>query len=154
MLYLTSSFAHASGTHLLFNMVALLGFGQTFVQRFGLRHFATIWVGSAVVGSLLQLGYWQKFERSGIKFGAVGASGAILGITSALSFVNPTMPVYLLFIPMTIRMCMVLSVALSLGAINQGWLPNLGHVEHLGGMAFGFIYWLVALRRGRVRSII
>jgi membrane associated rhomboid family serine protease len=149
---ITSSFAHANGPHLLFNMMGLWGFGTTMVQIFGVKHFALIWMGSALVGSVLQLGYWQKTERRGIKHEAVGASGALFGIMSALSVIFPRLPVALIIIPMSLRTCMALSVALSLGAINQGWLPSLGHVDHLGGMAFGFLYALVALRRGRVRS--
>lgn len=117
---------------------------------YGLPQFAIIWVGSAVVGGILQLGYWQKIERPGFENRAIGASGAIFGIVSALSFVHPEMPVSLMFIPMNLRWLMVISVALSFGSINQGWLPWLGHVDHLGGMAFGFVWWLVALRRGRM----
>jgi len=151
---LTSSFAHTSGGHLICNMMALAGFGMTFVRWFGVPHFAMLWVGSAVFGSILQLGYWQKIEQPGAKYAAVGASGALFGITSALSFVYPKMPISVLFfINMTLRTSMVITAALSVAAINQGWLPWLGHVDHLGGMAFGFVYWLVALRRGRIVRI-
>lgn len=149
---LTSAFAHVNGTHLLVNMMALWGFGKTTVQLFGLRHFAMIWWGSAALGSILQLEYWKKFERPGLKYESVGASGGVFGIMSALSFVYPQMRVWLVVIPMTLRMCMTISVALSVGAIKEGWLPQIGHVNHLGGMAFGFVYWIVALRRGRFRS--
>lgn len=149
---LTHTLAHTSLMHLGFNMFALWGFGRTIISWYGLPTFATIWIGSAVLGGLLQLGYWQKTELSSIEHSAVGASGAIFGLVSALSLIYPEMPVMLFFVPMSIRWCMVLSMTISLASIKEGWLPWLGHVDHLGGMTFGFVWWLIALRRGRMRS--
>jgi membrane associated rhomboid family serine protease len=173
-------------------MLALWGFGRTIILWFGFPHFAVIWAGSALAGSILQLGYWEKLEDPGRIHQAVGASGALFGLMSALAVVAPKMPMLLFFVPMTMRTAMIVSAALSLGAINQGWLPWLGHVDRrcwgispflscpvsqretsslifsfnvlrqatanlsqldLGGMAFGFVYGLVALRRGRLSRI-
>ena len=150
---LTSSFAHANFEHLLFNMLSLWGFGQAFIRTFGVGQFAVIWIGSSVVGSALQLGYWEKIKMPGVGYEAVGASGSIFGILSALSFVYPRMSVLLVFIPMPLRICMLGSAAFSLGAVSQGWLPWMGHIDHLGGMAFGFMYWLVVLRRVAFRGL-
>jgi membrane associated rhomboid family serine protease len=147
---LTHTLAHNNFMHLAFNMLALWGFGRTIVSWYGLQTFAIIWVGSAVVGGILQFGYWQKADLPSTEHGAVGASGAIFGIVSALSLVYPEMPVLMMFIPMNLRWCMIISVAFSMASIKEGWLPWLGHVDHLGGMTFGFVWWLIALRRGRI----
>jgi len=147
---LTSTLAHTNLTHLAFNMIALWGFGRTIVSWYGLPTFAIIWVGSAAVGGIVQMGYWMKYGHPGMEMKAVGCSGAVFGMLSALSFVAPEMRVLLLVIPMSLRMSMAISVVFSLAAIREGWLPWLGHVDHMGGMAFGAFWWLVALRRGRI----
>ena len=123
---LTSSFAHANGWHLFLNMWAVLGFGTTFIQLFGLPHFAAIWVGSAVLGAAAQLGYWQKYERTSIREEAVGASGAIFGVVSALAVVCPWIRISLLFVPLSVRAGMILSAGLSVAAINKNWFPEVG----------------------------
>lgn len=147
---LTHTLAHTDLTHLGFNMLALWGFGRMIVAWYGLPTFATIWVGSAVVGGIAQMGYWMKYPHPGIEMQAVGCSGAVFGMLSALSFVNPHMRILLLIVPMSLRTSMLLSVVFSLYCINTEQLQRYGHVDHLGGMAFGAFWWLVALRRGRI----
>lgn len=55
----------------------------------------------------------------------------------------------LFFVPMTMLQSMLITVGVSVACIRNDWLPFIGHVGHLGGLAFGGFWYLVALRRGR-----
>jgi len=144
--YLTSTFTHISGLHLILNMMSFWSFGPMFVAQFGTRMLAILWVGSGVVGAFAQERLWKQ-ANTHINQAAVGASGSILGICTALTCVMPRMRVEFFWIPMPMWSFMAGAAVFSITAINQGWLPFVGHADHLGGMAFGLVWGLAVLRR-------
>lgn len=70
----TSAFMHAGIVHLLFNLLALHSLGPTLESTFGSRHFAIVYMGSALVASAAELLVNQA---------ALGASGAVFGLIGA-----------------------------------------------------------------------
>ena len=121
---------------------------------YGLPHFAVLWVGSALLGGVAQLGFFEALGPPRDVQEACGASGAIFGMLAALACAAPRMPIALMFfLPMSLRTGMLLSAVGSVGAVTYGWVPWMGHMDHLGGMAFGLLWWLVALRRGSVSRL-
>lgn len=74
----TSMFLHGSVFHLLINMAALLSAGLIVERIYGHHLFALIYLASGIVGSALSLSFASQYSV------AVGASGAVFGVTGAL----------------------------------------------------------------------
>jgi membrane associated rhomboid family serine protease len=144
---LTSTFVHTSPVHLFVNMMTLWSFGRTFIYVYGLPTFALVYAGAGIAGGALQLYAWSKSEPQ-IFHRGMGASGSLLGVLAAWAIVMPREPIQMFFIPMKLGPAMGGFAVASVAFIYTGALPFIGHWDHLGGMAFGAFWWLVALRRG------
>ncbi|KAH8595297.1 hypothetical protein B0O99DRAFT_512532 [Bisporella sp. PMI_857] len=149
--YLTSTFTHFNTAHLLFNMMALWSFGRPIIAIWGGSQFAILWAGSGLVGGFAQSSLWNKQGLGDER--AIGASGSLFGLTTALACLAPQMRVVVLIFPMQLGLAMFSGAAFSVAAIRQNWLPWVGHADHLGGIAFGVIWYLVVLRRGRTGHV-
>lgn len=170
----THSLMHFHALHLACNMVALASFGPTSAAMFGLPSTAIIWIGSSFACSWATLAgqeYKSKQARSGLLpkpleiFGrplphgqpssphsvqAVGSSSAILGLFAAVACARPRAGVFVFPIPIPVPMG-ALAVGFGLAsavAWSQDLLPALGHTGHIGGMAFGALFYALVLRRG------
>ena len=145
----TSAFMHQSLLHLTMNMIGLWGFGRTIVLAFGTPSFLVLYFGSVVAGGLLQNYMWERRSQYGM--GGLGASGGVLGVFAVTACWMPRGTVGFLFVPMPMWMGAALMVGISVGGMQDPplWLPTFGHADHLGGLAFGACWWLVAMRRGR-----
>ncbi|KAL8869241.1 MAG: hypothetical protein Q9174_004416 [Haloplaca sp. 1 TL-2023] len=147
----TCTLMHSDLWHLAFNMFALGSFGPMAIASFGLRPTAILWVGSSLVSSAAILkGEDMKMkkgvtERSGRSY--VGASGSLFGIVTAIACTVPKHKIFVFPIPVPFPMGPAVSVigAMSLVAYVQDWAPALSHTGHLGGMAFGGLYYLLLL---------
>lgn len=148
---ITSAFMHGSIMHLLFNMVGLWSFGRLVVSIYGASSFLVLYFGSIITGGLTQDYAWELKRESAV--GAVGASGGVLGVFAAMACGMPRAPMSMLFVPMPMWVAAGLTVGISVGGLQDRWLPTFGHADHLGGMAFGAFWWLVAMRRGRILRI-
>lgn len=172
----THSAMHFHLLHLVCNMVGLVSFGPISIMRFGLPSTALMWVGSSLGSSWAVLKgseYKTKQAKSGVAakpieiFGqrlprgqpsvedsvqVIGASSSILGLLTAVACVTPQSSLYIFPLPMPVPMG---AAAAGFGlasaiAWSQDLLPMLGHTGHLGGMAFGALYYIAVLRR-RIR---
>ena len=94
----TSAFMHNNLMHLLFNMIGLWSFGRPIVSIFGAPSFLVLYFGSVVAGGLFQNYTWEKQRQWNV--GAMGASGGVLGVFAATTFMNPRATMALFFIPM------------------------------------------------------
>ena len=112
---------------------------------FGPLHFTALYVGAGIVGSLAQL-YADRVRNDGIQRGGLGASGSVLGLATAFACFMPRATMQLYFIPMPNWMALLGMTTWSLMAIREGWQRGIGHEAHLGGMAFGALWYLVAMR--------
>lgn len=83
--------------------------------------------------------------------GGVGASGSIIGVFALLTCMLPHMPVQIFMLPFAIssRRMLAATAVYSIAALQFGWLPNLGHAAHLGGMAFGVLFSVILKTRGK-----
>lgn len=146
----TSAFMHSSLPHLAFNMLGLWGFGRTIVLCYGTPSFLVLYFGSVVAGGLLENYMWMR--RKQWNHGGLGASGGVLGVFAATACWMPHGTVGFLFVPMPIWVGAALTVGISVGGMQDPplWMPSFGHAAHLGGMAFGALWWLVAMRKGRL----
>jgi len=74
---LTSVFLHSGISHLIFNSIALLAFGNLIETVFGKRNFLVLYLCSGISGSALSV----TFNPNTV---SVGASGAIFGMLGGL----------------------------------------------------------------------
>ena len=173
----TYSFMHTTVFHLAVNMFALSSFGPLCVGLFGLQSTVVLWLGgsmSAMYLSMLGEDYKKHEARSRVNskpttmagwplpHGSpvgnqenhrhIGSSGSALCILTAVACRLPQHGVYLMPLPVAMPMYGAVGgfAVLSAIAYIQDLVPFLGHAGHLGGMAFGAAYYLLALRTKRL----
>jgi hypothetical protein len=140
----TSMFMHASFTHLLFNMYALLIFGSLIEQKLGRKRFLWSYLLSGVAAALAFEIYNQILGTAGA---AVGASGAIMGILGLTIMLLPEMKVLFFFvIPMSMRTAGIIFALMDLfGLFNP--TSGIAHIAHLGGLLVGLLLGYYFIRK-------
>ncbi|PVH68915.1 rhomboid-domain-containing protein [Cadophora sp. DSE1049] len=145
---ISSAFMHRDVVHLALCMLGLYSFGRTTVMMTGIPSFLVLYFGSAVAGGVAQVKFWERTQSPYTTNYGMGSSGAISGLFAATACAAPWSRILLFFIPMPMVAGAVLEVVISVGGMQGRWLQGWGHADHLGGMAFGAIWWLLAMRRG------
>lgn len=137
---LTYGFLHTVTdiTHLLFNMLGLYFFGTMLEERLGGRRFLLTYLAAQVVGGLAYLVPLAFGYQSGP---AIGASGAVLGLTVALATLYPRVRVIFVVFPVQMMWLALLVVGLDLYnfliTLKTG-SDGVAHLIHLGGAVYGF----------------
>lgn len=142
---LTSALNHDGILHFGFNMVGLWSFGRPTIALFGPTMFAFLLTGSVLAGGAAQYYWWRKSRD--FHAGAVGASGGVFGLVAAQTFITPLNTIVVGFLPMPYWAGLSISVAASIAGMQGYWGSGIAHADHLGGMAFGALFWLLVLRR-------
>lgn len=160
---------HVNPLHFGVNMYVLYQFGPTIVSIFGAGGFAALWVishGACSAGSLWWESRSQEGRRGGPKTvqeifaksdgatgvqtgrGAVGASGALLGMNTALMCYAPALGVSIFPLPlsMPIWVANLAFASFSGYCMVNGLVPAISHSGHLGGMAGGVMAYYGVLR--------
>jgi len=126
--FLTSMFMHGGFFHLFANMLSLLFIGSLAGLFAGLFF---------VLASLIPI---QFFSADFDAF-AVGASGAIFGLVGLLMLLTPNLPVYVMFIPIPIKMKYAApGILIVLWFISAAGNVPVGNTAHLGGLIAGLVY--------------
>lgn len=138
----SSAFLHADTTHLLFNMVTLYFFANYVIEPLGTLNFVIIYIASLVFGNLLSL-YFHKDEYW---YSAIGASGAVTGVLYAAILIQPSMSLYMFFIPIPIP-GYVFGIGYLLYSIYgmKKRIGNIGHDAHFGGAVGGYVVTLILM---------
>jgi membrane associated rhomboid family serine protease len=134
--FLTYAFFHDGIGHLFFNMMVLHFCSQLFLTFFTTKQFMGLYVLSAIFsGIVFVLSYYFLQYTSMI----VGASAAIYAILVATTTYQPLMQVQL-FLFGNIKLWYITAVVLLLDVL-QFRVENIGgHISHLAGALFGFVY--------------
>lgn len=136
---LTYSFFHGNVLHLALNMFMLYVVGKLFLRYFRSNDLLTFYFWGAVFGAVLFSVYstWLGNDASSL----VGASAAVYSVFFGLVSYVPKMKLQLAIINVTLPLDYVayallgFDVFMILAGNNDG-----GHVSHLGGATFGFLY--------------
>ncbi len=138
--FLSSMFMHGGFFHLLINMLSLYFVGGLVEKLLGKKRYLSFYLIAGIVSSLLfvLVGYFFGMDLNSY---AVGASGALFGLVGVLVFLTPDLPVYMMFIPIPIKMKYAapgLLVVLWLISITAN-VP-IGNIAHFGGLIVGLVY--------------
>jgi hypothetical protein len=130
--------------HIVMNMLAFYWFGRSLELHYGSREFLIFYVAAALVASLT---YVIIQLISGERAPAIGASGAVMAVFCLFAMWNPgyTVRIYFLF-PIPIIWLLGLYVLYDLHPLimqlnNPQWKTGVAHAAHLGGVAFGYLYY-------------
>ncbi|HWS60367.1 MAG TPA: rhomboid family intramembrane serine protease [Flavobacterium sp.] len=137
---ISSGLLHADFGHLIFNMFTLYMFAPVVVNYFGDFSFLLIYVISLVFGSLLTL----VMHKNDYNYRAIGASGAVIGILYSAILIDPSMNLYLFFIPIPIP-AYLFGIGYLLYSIYgmKAKNDNIGHTAHFGGAIGGYLITIV-----------
>ncbi|WP_026713415.1 rhomboid family intramembrane serine protease [Flavobacterium daejeonense] len=143
------AFFHFDFFHILFNMLVLNFASQLFLTFFTQKQFLGLYLLAAVFGGAVFMGTYYLMNMDAP---IVGASAAIMAILMAVTSYQPLMEVRLLLIG-RVKLWHITAVLLILD-LMQLRLENMGgHISHLAGALFGFVY-IKALQNGTDMSLI
>ena len=133
---ITFNFFHSGFLHLFFNLMVLHFSGRLFNTYFTDKQLLGIYVLGGVFSGITFVLSYLFIGKAGL---LVGASGAIMAILIATATYAPFM---LLRIPLIgiVKLWHVAFVILLIDLIQMPFDNTGGHLAHLGGALFGFIY--------------
>ncbi|KAI1414204.1 hypothetical protein F5Y13DRAFT_18259 [Hypoxylon sp. FL1857] len=145
---LSSTISHINLAHLVFNMISFNAFTRCAVEIAGLRAptILLLGLGSAVASGGASILNW--YRKGTYDAGCLGASGVVSGIGAAMACIVPNQPFNILFIPVGIPLwvLMVGYITYDSYGLSHPEKSNIGHAAHLGGAAFGVLYYVFGFR--------
>ena len=149
--FLTSMFMHGGLFHIFVNMFSLMFIGSLVERILGPKRYFSFYLISGLFAGLLfvfltYLGTfvsWGTNVFGGIDTFAVGASGALFALIGLLILLTPNLPVYVMFIPIPIKMKYAgPGILILLWIISVTANVGIGNTAHLGGLIAGLVYGL------------
>lgn len=140
--FVTSMFMHGSFFHIFANMFSLFFIGSLIEKILGAKRYLYFYMLSGLLAGVFFVFLSLIFPADFNTF-AVGASGALFGVVGLLVLLTPNLPVFIMFIPIPIKMKYAgpgILVALWLISI-AGNVP-IGNTAHFGGLIVGVAYGL------------
>ena len=142
--WLGSAFSHQSILHMGVNLLVWSNFAALLFPLPRI-HYATIVFGSALASSAAWIYDARRKSGSGA---ALGSSGIVSGVMMTATMFYPTLQASLFgIVPMPLCVLTGGFLALDYYLMGSGGASRVGHSAHLGGAAFGFLYYTVFLRR-------
>lgn len=143
---LTSAFCHNRFGiwHIAFNMFLLYWFGRALESIYGSKEFLLFYLSSAIFASTI---YCALQMVTGETVSAIGASGAVMGVMCLYTMWYPRDTIrVMMLVPVEMRVLLLLYVLYDLHPVlmqlaGSPMPTGIGHAAHLGGLAFGFVYW-------------
>ena len=139
---ITYMFLHNGFMHLLFNLLWLYFGGKIFLSFFDNKKLTSTYVLGGISGAMLfiiSFNLFPAFENALPNAMALGASASVLAIIMAISTKSPNYIIRLFLIGnVKLKHIAVFSIALDILSIPQGNAG--GHIAHLGGAFFGYLY--------------
>lgn len=139
---LTYMFLHDGFFHILFNMLWLFWIGNILHEYLGNRKVYEAYFGAGIAGAILFLFCMNVFPvfRNTIDITyALGASAGVLGIVVAAATLLPNYPIHLMLFG-AVKLKYIALVTVLLDLVNLPLNNAGGHIAHLGGAIFGFVY--------------
>jgi membrane associated rhomboid family serine protease len=145
---ISSIFIHADLNHLAFNMLSLYFLGTLFEQQmisvYGVQLGSVNFILLYLLGGVASEIYPFIRHQDDSNYRSLGASGAVSAVIFATIFWNPTMDLFLFFIPVPIPAYIFgpIYLAFEYFAMKRG-TTNIAHDAHIGGALFGIFFVLL-----------
>lgn len=144
---ITYAFFHAGPLHILFNMIMLNFAGRLFITFFTQKQLLSLYFSAIIFSGLLYIVSYYIFPLlANQNVTMVGASGAIMAVLFAATTYSPLMEIRLLLIG-RIKLWHIALFFLTMDLIQLTVSNTGGHIAHLGGALFGYLY-VKQLQRG------
>ena len=146
--FVSSMFMHAGFFHLFVNMLSLFFVGSLIEQLLGRKRYFWFYLLSGIFAGFIYVGFYLLSGDLTLNVPAVGASGALFGLIGLLMVLTPNLKVYMMFIPIPIKMKYAAP-----GMLIVLWLVSIvghlgiGNTAHLGGLIAGLIYGFYLKRK-------
>lgn len=142
------AFFHSGIFHILFNLIMLNFVGRLFLIFFTQKQLLSLYfVGSIFAGTVYIACYGFIPALSGITVSVVGASASVMAILFATVAYSPLMDIRLMFFG-NVKLWHISLVLLVVDLVQLPVENTGGHLAHLGGAFFGYIY-VRQLKQGR-----
>lgn len=139
---LSYMFLHDGFLHILFNMLWLFWMGNLLHEYLGnKRVYQSYFLGGIFGGLIYMLAYnvFPAFNEAKQTAYALGASAGVLSVVVSAATLLPNYEIRLLFLgDVKLKWIALVSVVLDLISIPNGNAG--GHIAHLGGALFGFLF--------------
>ncbi|MBC7425726.1 MAG: rhomboid family intramembrane serine protease [Bacteroidia bacterium] len=148
---ITYQFIHEGIFHILFNMLWLYTFGNLLEGLIGKKHIVKLYFLGGIAGGLLFLGAYNflpVFENISALATCRGASASAMAIMVATAVYMPEQELAL-FGVFRIKLKWLAAIIISIDVIMISAGNSGGHIAHLGGALFGWLYVLYI--RGNIR---
>lgn len=142
---LGSAFSHQEFWHLGMNMVCLYSFGTTLAVMLGPSTFTSLYLNSAIAGSLFSLWY-PRIAKIALMGPSLGASGALFGLFGCFSYLIPSAKLMFFIFPIPFGAWFTFLGLVSWNVLGSAlrW-GSFDYAAHLGGSVIGMIYgWLIS----------
>lgn len=146
----TYMFLHEGFLHILFNILWLYWFGRIFLEYLDENKLLGVYILGGLAGAALYIFAFNLFPAFAQVLPvsrALGASAAVLAVVISISVYVPNYTINLIFIgPVRLKYIAAFMIVLDLISIagsNAG-----GHIAHLGGALFGWLF-IRQYRKGR-----
>ncbi len=145
--FLTSMFMHGNFFHLFVNMLSLFFIGSLVEKILGQKRYLGFYLIAGLIAGLFFVLFSLVFP-SDFNAYAVGASGALFGLVGLLVLLTPNLPVYIMFIPIPVKMKYAApGLLIVLWIISATTNLGIGNTAHFGGLVIGLIYGIYLRRR-------
>lgn len=138
----TYMFLHFDFFHILFNMFVLYVGGRLFIEFIGTGRLTATYILGGLAGALffvLAYNFFPVFDPVRTEAVALGASASVLAVFIAIAVYKPHYQLPLLLLGrIKLKYIALVFVLIDLLSIERG-NPG-GHIAHLGGASWGYIY--------------
>ncbi len=145
--FVTSMFMHGSLFHIFANMFSLVFIGSLIEKILGPKRYFWFYMVAGLFASLLFV-FSSLFIHADFNTFAVGASGALFGLIGLLVLLTPNLTVYVMFIPIPIKMKYAgPGILVVLWLISVAGNVPIGNMAHFGGLLVGLAYGIYLKKR-------
>jgi len=138
--FITSMFMHAGFFHLFVNMISLFFIGSLIEKILGAKRYLGIYLATGLFAGLFFV-LTSLIVPDNFNTYAVGASGALFGLIGLLMLLTPDLKVYVMFIPIPIKIKYAApGILILLWIISAVGNVPIGNTAHLGGLILGLAY--------------
>ncbi len=142
---ITYMFTHLGFFHILFNMIVFYVGGRLFCQYIGYKRLLGTYIIGGLVGGLffiLSYNFFPAFREYADLSVAIGASASVMAVFIAVATYMPNFQLPLILLGrVRLKYIALFFIIIDLISIDKG--NSGGHIAHLGGALWGFLYVLM-----------